>query len=322
VTDALLGIRDLRVEFRSDAGVTPVLTGVTLEVGRGETVGLVGETGSGKSLTALAILGLVPAPGRVTAGAVRFQGRDLLRLPSREMRAIRGAGISMIFQEPMTSLDPSFPIGRQMREVLATHLGLRGNAATRRAVELLERVRMPHAARVLGQYPFELSGGMQQRVMIAMAISCRPALLIADEATTALDVTVQAQVLSLLKQLQHEMGMSILYITHDMGVVAETCDRVYLMYGGRIVESAAAEAIFHDPRHPYTRGLLAAIPRLDGELSRLQAIPEGSPGVRTSAAGCGFAGRCPHVMPRCRSENPALLEVAADHRTACFLYGS
>ena len=322
MTDALLTIRDLRVEFRSDGGTTPALTGVTLEIGRGETVGLVGETGSGKSLTALSILGLVPPPGRVTAGEVYFQGRNLHTLPSREMRAIRGAGISMIFQEPMTSLDPSFPVGRQMREVLATHLGLRGQAATRRAVELLERVRMPHAARVLEQYPFELSGGMRQRVMIAMAISCRPALLIADEATTALDVTVQAQVLSLLKQLQQEMGMSILFITHDMGVVAETCDRVYIIYGGRIVESATADAVFHDPKHPYTRGLLAAIPGLEGDVSRLQAIPEGSPGTRASAAGCGFAERCPHVMPRCRNEDPALLDVAADHRTACFLYRS
>jgi len=322
VTDAVLSVRNLQVQFAADDRVVRAVDGVNLDIVRGETVGLVGETGSGKSVTALSILGLIPSPpGRIGGGEVLFGGRNLLTMPARELRRIRGAGISMIFQEPMTSLDPSFPIGSQLRETLAVHLGLRGRDATREALQLLDRVRMPHAARVLRQYPFELSGGMRQRVMIAMAISCHPTLLIADEATTALDVSVQAQVLSLLEELQEQLGMSILLITHDLGVVAETCDRVYIMYAGRIVESAPVDVLFHEPLHPYTQGLLAAIPSAQGDRPRLEAIPGELGAVPSGPGECLFASRCPRVMPRCRSEVPLVREVRPDHNAACFLYG-
>ncbi|HLW59565.1 MAG TPA: ABC transporter ATP-binding protein [bacterium] len=322
MSDSVLSVRDLKVQFGVDDRIVRAVDGVTLEIGRGETVGLVGETGSGKSVTALSILGLIPSPpGRIVGGQVLFDGKNLLALSAREMRRIRGAGISMIFQEPMTSLDPSFPIGSQLREPIAEHLGLRGREATRVALQMLERVRMPHSDRVLCQYPFELSGGMRQRVMIAMAISCHPTLLIADEATTALDVSVQAQVLSLLKDLQDQLGMSILLITHDLGVVAETCDRVYIMYAGRIVESAAVDALFREPMHPYTQGLLAAIPSVRGDRPRLEAIPGELDAAPPVLGECPFAPRCPRVMARCHTEAPPVREVKPHHDTACFLYG-
>lgn len=319
-TGAILSIRDLTVEFQVEHRVTQAVDDLDLDIGRGETIGLVGETGSGKSVTALSIVSLIPSPpGRVT-GRVLFEGTDLLTLPRGDMRRIRGTGISMIFQEPMTSLDPSFSAGSQIQEVLAVHLRMRGRAAVREALQLLERVRMPHAERVLRQYPFELSGGMRQRVMIAMAVSCHPKLLIADEATTALDVTVQAQVLSLLQELQRQLGMSILLITHDLGVVAESCDRVYVMYAGRVVESAAVDALFHEPLHPYTKGLMAAIPGVRGDQPRLEAIPGEIVGALHTPGGCLFAPRCPHAMPRCRNEVPSMREARPNHRVACFLY--
>jgi oligopeptide/dipeptide ABC transporter ATP-binding protein len=289
-------------------------------------VGLVGETGCGKSVTAMSILGLVPSPpGRVTAGQVLFEGADLLKMGSRELRRIRGARISMIFQEPMTSLDPSFTVGCQMAEVLGAHRGLRGHDADQESLRWLRQVRMQHPQRVLRQYPFELSGGMRQRVMIATALSCSPRLLIADEPTTALDVTVQAQILSLLRELQRETGTAVLLITHDLGLVAEYCDRVYVMYAGHIAETAVVEDMFEAPLHPYTQGLLQAIPgtaapRAPGMPRRLNVIAGDVPPPGQHPPGCRFAPRCPHVMPRCRELAPTLIEQHPDHAVACYLH--
>jgi oligopeptide/dipeptide ABC transporter ATP-binding protein len=307
------------VQFTSGGRVSRAVDGIDLDVRPGETVGLVGETGCGKSVTALAILRLVPSPpGRVTAGSMRFQDEDRLAKTAAEMRDVRGAGISMIFQEPMTSLDPSFTIGAQLVEVLAAHRGVRGRAARREAVRVLDAVRMPHPERVMDQYPFQLSGGMRQRVMIALALSCRPQLLIADEPTTALDVTVQAQIFALLKDLQREMGMAILLITHDLALVAENCDSVNVMYAGRIAETASAARLFGEPLHPYTRGLMAAVP--GAELERLTVIPGDVPAATHYPPGCRFAPRCAHVMAHCRERVPALFEPRPDHRAACFLH--
>jgi oligopeptide/dipeptide ABC transporter ATP-binding protein len=317
--DPLLSIRDLRVQFTSGGLVSRAVDDIDIDIQPGETVGLVGETGCGKSVTALAILRLIQSPpGRITAGSIRFRGEELLSKTAAEMREIRGAGISMIFQEPMTSLDPSFPIGSQLIEVLSAHRGVRGRDARREAVRLLDAVRMPHPERVMNQYPFQLSGGMRQRVMIALALSCRPQLLIADEPTTALDVTVQAQIFALLNDLKNEMGMAILLITHDLAVVAENCDSVRVMYAGRIVETASVGALFGEPLHPYTRGLMAAVP--GGERDRLMMIPGDVPAATHYPPGCRFAPRCAHVMPHCRERIPALLEPRPNQRAACFLY--
>jgi peptide/nickel transport system ATP-binding protein len=321
VSSPVLSIRGLAIEFVSEGQVSRAVNGVDLDVYPGETIGLVGETGCGKSVTALAVLGLIPSPpGRVVAGQVLFEGQDLLRLRPESLRRVRGAGISMVFQEPMSSLDPSFTIGSQMAEVLAAHRGLRGQAAEREARRMLEQVRMPHPQRVLRQYPFELSGGMRQRVMIAQALSCQPKLLIADEPTTALDVTVQAQILSLLADLQAETGTAVLLITHDLGVVAENCDRVYVMYAGNVAESAAVDDLFDEPLHPYTRGLIGSIPSSEASRDRLVVIPGdvASPSLRLP--GCRFAPRCPDVMPVCQGRAPQLMEARPEHRAACYLY--
>ncbi|MGQ0569078.1 MAG: ABC transporter ATP-binding protein [Armatimonadota bacterium] len=315
----LLSIRNLMVQFTSEGRVSRAVDGVDLDVHNGETVGLVGETGCGKSVTALAVLGLVPSPpGRIAGGHVIFESEELLKKSPAELRRIRGAGISMVFQEPMTSLDPSFTVGSQLTEVLEAHRGLRGETARREALKLLDEVRMPHPKRVLGQYPFQLSGGMRQRVMIALALSCRPRLLIADEPTTALDVTVQAQIFSLLKDLQAQLGMAILLITHDLAVVAENCDRLYVMYAGRIAESASVDALFGEPLHPYTQGLMTAVPGRGG--ARLHAIPGEVPSAAQYPPGCRFWPRCPHAMARCRESHPPLLEPSSGHQVACFLY--
>jgi peptide/nickel transport system ATP-binding protein len=319
MSEPLLSIRNLQVQFTSGGLLSRAVDGVDIDIHPGETVGLVGETGCGKSVTALAILRLIPSPpGRIAGGSIRFRGEELLDKSAADMREVRGAGISMIFQEPMTSLDPSFPIGNQLAEVLSAHRGLRGRDARREALQVLEAVRMPHPDRLMDQYPFQLSGGMRQRVMIALALSCRPQLLIADEPTTALDVTVQAQIFALLKDLQSEMGMAILLITHDLAVVAENCDSVRVMYAGRIAEAASVDALFGEPLHPYTRGLMAAVP--GAERDRLMMIPGDVPAATDYPPGCRFAPRCPHVMPHCRERVPALLEPRPEHRAACFLY--
>jgi oligopeptide/dipeptide ABC transporter ATP-binding protein len=312
---ALLSIADLHVEFRPDGPPIRALTGVDLEVHAGQAVGVVGETGSGKSVTALSVLGLTT--GHVTGGVIHFDGRNLLELSERDKRALRGSEISMVFQEPMTSLDPSFTIGSQLVEVLRAHESMSIGDARRRAVAMLERVRMPHPERVMRQYPFELSGGMRQRAMIALALSCGPKLLIADEPTTALDVTVEAQILSLLSDIRAATGAALMLITHDLAIVAQTCDWVYVMYAGRVVESAPVERLFSAPRHPYTKGLMAAVPT--GRQERLHSIQGEPPDPAARNVGCPFAPRCPFVMERCRTDDPRLIARVERHAVACHL---
>jgi oligopeptide/dipeptide ABC transporter ATP-binding protein len=319
-SEPLLKISDLVVEFVADGQVNRAVDGIVLDIWPGETVGLVGETGCGKSVTALSILGLIPPPGRISGGDICFEGQSLPRLGVDQLRRLRGEGISMVFQEPMTSLDPSFTIGTQMGEVLAAHRAVRGSEARAMARRMLELVRMPYAERVLSQYSFELSGGMRQRVMIAMALLCQPRLLIADEPTTALDVTVQAQILALLDDLRHETGTAILLITHDLGIVAENCDRVYVMYAGRVVESAAVDDLFEEQLHPYTRGLMGAIPDLMVKSARLVDIPGDVARADTSLPGCRFAPRCPHKMTECTQDPPAMREVRSGRQVACYLH--
>ncbi len=312
----LLEIDTLSVRFGTSAGLNPAVDGVSLTVAPGETVGLVGESGSGKTMTALSVLRLVPHPGRVS-GRVRFEGRDLLALPEAELRAVRGRRIGMIFQEPLSSLNPVFPCGDQVAEVLRVH-GERSAAKARaRALDLFERVGIPDPLRRLSSYPHELSGGLRQRVMIAMALALSPSLLIADEPTTALDVTIQAQILALLRRLRDEEGAALLLITHNLGLVSSMADRVAVMYGGRMVETARTAELFAAPRHPYTRGLLDSVPRLEGGGARLTSIPGTVPDPRRWPAGCTFHPRCGLVVERCRAEIPELAG-AAERRSACF----
>jgi oligopeptide/dipeptide ABC transporter ATP-binding protein len=316
--EPLLEVRDLRVSFAGEGGELPAVRGVSLRLAEGETLALVGESGCGKSVTALAVMRLLEANGRVS-GTLRFRGRDLGGLDAAGLQALRGREIGMIFQEPMTSLNPVFRVGDQIGEVLRIHRGADAAAARRAAVALLERVRIPDPARRAEQYPHELSGGMKQRVMIAMALACDPALLIADEATTALDVTIQAQILELLRALQEESGMAILLITHDLGVVAQFAARVAVMYAGEIVEEAPVRALFRAPLHPYTRALLRALPR-PGARGRLGAIEGTVPSPRELPPGCAFSARCAEVLARCAGE-PAPL-VAPDGRSVrCWLHG-
>jgi len=326
-TAALLEIDDLHLDFDTFDGRLRVLDGVSLAVAPRETVGIVGETGCGKSITAKSVLRLLPSPpANFSQGSIRFKGRDLLRLSEREMRKIRGLEIAMIFQDPMTYLNPVFTVGQQVTDVIAAHereVGPRrpGRSALRaRAVELLRQVRLPHPERQLDAYPHQLSGGMRQRVLIAMALAGRPALLIADEPTTALDVTIQAQVLRLIADLVQTLGLAVLMISHDLGVVAKVCGRIAVMYAGTVVEDAAAGAIFDRPLHPYTQGLLKALPRLHGLQGVLEGIPGGIPNLLTPPAGCRFHERCPARMPRCQGEKPPLLAVEPGHRVACHLY--
>ncbi|HYZ63741.1 MAG TPA: ABC transporter ATP-binding protein [Acetobacteraceae bacterium] len=317
---AVLEVRDLAVEFRAGRTVIPAVDGISFKLGRGETLGLVGESGCGKTMTALALMGLLPIPPmRVARGVALLDGRDLLSMDERELETMRGGRIAMVFQEPMTSLNPVLSVGTQIEEPLRWHLGLGRREAQTRAVHLLERVGIPEPARIAQDYPHRLSGGMRQRVVIAMAIACRPDVLIADEPTTALDVTIQAQILDLLRDLQDEIGMAILFITHDLAVIAETADRVAVMYAGRVVETAPAATLFAAPRHPYTRGLLDSIPRITRERApRLREVPGSAADRRRLGAGCAFAARCPEVMPRCRNEAPPLTEAAPEEAFACW----
>ncbi|GAA2594392.1 ABC transporter ATP-binding protein [Dactylosporangium fulvum] len=306
---ALLEVRDLRTEFRAAGGSVTAVDGVSFTVDAGEMVALVGESGCGKSATAQSIMGLiVPPAGQVTGGQVLFEGRDLLKLRRRELRAVRGKGIAMIFQDPMTSLNPVLTIGRQITEALQLHLGLSRRAARTRAVELLEMVRIPAAETRLGSYPHQLSGGMRQRVMIAMALSCDPRLILADEITTALDVTIQAQILDLLRDLARETRTAVLFITHDLGVVAGMAERVNVMYAGQIVERAETVDLFHRPQMPYTWGLLGSVPRLDlVRAGRLRPIAGRPPELSAMPAGCRFAPRCVHARETCQDSAPELV---------------
>src|SRR5262245_40262864 len=317
---SLLEIENLSVEFRMADGVIRAVNDVSFDVRRGEVVAVVGESGSGKSITALATLQLVPQPpGRITAGSVRFDGHDLLQLDEAGIRAFRGRRIGMVFQEPMTSLNPVLSIGRQITEAMRTHLALSGADARARAIELLHSVGIAEPERRPGQYPPHLSGGMRQRVMIAMALSCKPELIIADEPTTALDVTIQAQILQLMQGLCRRLGVALVIITHNLGVVARYADRVNVMYGGRIVEQGSASAIYATPGHPYTIGLLHSVPRLDRPRSApLDPIPGNPPDPFAPPSGCSFRPRCRLATPRCAEAVPPLRSVAGAHRSACF----
>jgi peptide/nickel transport system ATP-binding protein len=321
--ESILEIDDLHTHFFTRDGVVRAVDGVSYNLAKGETLGVVGESGCGKSITALSVLRLIPQPpGRIVGGAIRFEGRNLLDLSETEMRGIRGNDISMIFQEPMTSLNPVLTVGNQIAETLMLHQGLSKRAALDRAIEMLTLVRIPEAERRIKQYPHQLSGGMRQRVMIAMALSCNPKVLIADEPTTALDVTIQAQILHLMQELKEKLGTAVILITHDLGVVAETAQRVVVMYAGRKVEEAPVEDLFARPLHPYTRGLMAAIPRLGSSLEekrqRLAEIPGMVPSLRGAMQGCSFAPRCAFATDRCRSEFPPLEDVGAGHVVACW----
>ncbi|GIK82464.1 MAG: ABC transporter ATP-binding protein [Alphaproteobacteria bacterium] len=317
----VLEVRDLSVAFPHADGERRVVAGVSYAIAPGRTLGVVGESGCGKSMTALALMGLVPAPGRV-AGAVRFEGRDVIGQPEARWRALRGARIAMVFQEPMTSLNPVMPVGRQIAEALVLHEGRGWAAAGRRAVELLEAVRIPAPRERARSYPHELSGGMRQRAMIAMALACRPALLIADEPTTALDVTIQAQILDLILDLQGEIGMAVQFISHNLAVISEVADEIVVMYAGRIVEQAPAAALFASPHHPYTRGLIATLPDPTRRAARLPVIPGSVASLAADAAGCRFADRCLLADAGCRAREPALAPVAPGHRVACLKAGS
>ena len=314
----LLKIDGLRTTFRTPNGEIAAVDGVSLAVDRGKTLGIVGESGCGKSMLSLSIMRLVPQPGRIVAGSAVFDGRDLLKLPPAEMRDLRGSRIAMIFQEPMTSLNPVFTVGDQITEAMRAHDRATSSTELRkRAVDALDRVRIPSAARRFDEYPHQMSGGMRQRVMIAMALACQPDLLIADEPTTALDVTVQAQILDLLRDLQGQTGMAVILITHDLGVVAEMADEVAVMYAGQVVERAPAAAIFDDPQHPYTLGLLGSIPKIEESRDRLLAIEGAVPAPFALPQGCRFHPRCVFSIPDCTKADPPLRELDPGHRAAC-----
>ncbi len=320
---ALLEIKGLKTHFKTDDGWLHAVDGVDMSIEAGETLGVVGESGCGKSVTAKTVMKLIDMPpGKIVSGQVLWQGRDLVPLGADEMRKVRAKEIAIIFQEPMTSLNPVYTIGEQIAESIRLHDGLSNKEAMNRAVEMLKLVRIPTPERRINDYPHQFSGGMRQRVMIAIALACNPKLLIADEPTTALDVTIQAQILDLMAELKERLGMAVMLITHAMGVVAETAQRVVVMYAGKVVEEASVEQLFARPRHPYTQGLIRSIPRIDTAAThkvRLEAIPGTVPKLINPAEGCRFAGRCKFVMPKCRTATPPLREVAQGHKVACIL---
>ena len=320
----LLEIKDLKTYFFTYEGVAKAVDGVTYRLGKGEPLGVVGESGCGKSVTALSILRLIPIPpGKVVGGEIFFKGKNLLDLPEDEMRKIRGNRISMIFQEPMTSLNPVFTVGNQIQETFRLHQGLSKRESLEKTVEMLQFVNIPTPEKCVERYPHELSGGMRQRVMIAMALACRPEILIADEPTTALDVTIQAQILDLMTKLKEELGMAIILITHNLGVIAEMVKRVLVMYAGKIVEEAKTKTLFEDSQHPYTMGLLKSIPRLGDKFRlgkiRLTEIPGVVPSLYNLPPGCKFSTRCPSVMDICREKEPELKEIGEGHYCSCWL---
>ena len=320
---ALLEIQGLKTHFKTDDGWLHAVDGVDLTVDAGQTLGVVGESGCGKSVTAMSVMRLVPTPpGRYVAGQILWQGRDLLQLPDEQMRSIRMKQIAVVFQEPMTSLNPVYTIGEQIGEALRLHEGLSKKDATDRAVQMLKRVKIPTPERRVHDYPHQFSGGMRQRVMIALALACKPRLLIADEPTTALDVTIQAQILDLLAELKDRLGMAVLLITHAMGVVAEVAQRVVVMYAGQVIEEGPVGLLFERPWHPYTQGLIRSIPRIDADAargSRLASIPGTEPSLVAPPPGCRFAPRCAYARDACTQATPALREVAPGHRVACIL---
>ena len=315
---ALLEVADLRTVFATEDGEVAAVDGISFSVQSGTTLAIVGESGCGKSVTSLSIMGLVASPGRIAGGSIRFEGRELVGLPERAFEDLRGNGMAMIFQEPMTSLNPAFTIGAQIVEALLRHRRITRAEAQARAVRMLERVRIPAPVQRFREYPHRLSGGMRQRAMIAMALACEPRLLIADEPTTALDVTIQAQILDLIESLQRESGTAVVLITHDLGVVAEAADQVVVMYAGRIVEQAPVRALFAEPQHPYTVGLLGSIPRLEVVQDRLASIEGQVPDPLSRSPGCRFAPRCPFAEAQCHASEPALRTVADGHAAACW----
>jgi oligopeptide/dipeptide ABC transporter ATP-binding protein len=319
----LLSVANLTTTFQTASGESAAIEDISFDLREGEILGIVGESGSGKSVTALTIMGLLPTPpARVESGSVAFEGRDLLRLSDTAMRRVRGPGIAMVFQEPMTSLNPVFTIGEQITETIAAHERLPRHTVFSRAVEMLEKVGIPSPAARMTDYPHQLSGGQRQRVMLAIALSCRPKLLIADEPTTALDVTIQAQILDLIMDLRDEFGMAIMIITHNMGVIAETADRVLVMYAGKVIEEAQVETLFDAPLHPYTRGLLSCVPTLAQRKSRLDAIPGTLPEPGRRPPGCRFAPRCGLAIPACSAAQPALEAHGPGHQAACIRIGA
>ncbi|WP_042167695.1 ABC transporter ATP-binding protein [Paenibacillus gorillae] len=320
--EKLLEVEGLKTEFKRDGGNVMAVAGLDFHINSGEVLGLVGESGCGKSVTSLSIMQLLKGtPGRNAGGSVKFKGTDLLRLSDKEMRRVRGKDLAMIFQEPMTSLNPVLRIGKQLEEPIRLHMGYNKAKAREHAIHMLKLVGIPRAEGVMNDYPHQLSGGMRQRVMIAMAMSCHPQLLIADEPTTALDVTIQAQILDLMKRLKEERSMGMLLITHDLGVVAEMCDRVVVMYAGRVVEEAPVKELFENPQHPYTQGLIRSVPKLRQKVRRLESIPGNVPDLSRMPAGCKFAPRCPHVMPQCLTAEPELLAASGDasRKSRCWL---
>lgn len=318
--DLILDVQGLETQFKTPEGTVHAVNGVSFKLKEGETLGVVGESGCGKSVTMLSIMRLIPTPpGKITAGKAFYRGKDLLKMSTDEIRHIRGAQISMIFQDPMTSLNPVLTIGRQLTEPLELHLGMNQEQAKRRSVELLEMVGIPKAKDRLNDYPHQFSGGMRQRVMIAMALACNPQILVADEPTTALDVTIQAQITDLVKRLRDELGMAIIWITHDLGIVAGLAQRVIVMYGGFIIEESGVNDLYANPKHPYTIGLLGSLPRIDfDEKQRLFSIEGLPPMLFSKPTSCPFAPRCKWVMEICWKENPALEEVAPEHKVACW----
>jgi peptide/nickel transport system ATP-binding protein len=325
MAERLLDVKNLKTYFFTDEGVVRAVDGVDLYIEKGETLGVVGESGCGKSVTALSIMKLIPQPpGRIVEGEIRYNGTDLVTLAANRMRKIRGKEISMIFQEPMTSLNPVFTVGEQIAEAIRLHEGLGRREAMAKTVDMLKLVHIPNADRRVKEYPHQLSGGMRQRIMIAMALSCNPNLLIADEPTTALDVTIQAQILDLLNELKSKLRMAVMLITHDMGVIAETAQRVVVMYAAKVAEEAPVADLFKEPLHPYTQGLLRSIPRIDLAATarrRLETIPGTVPTLRGDIApGCRFAPRCPFVKSVCTEKDPVLKEVKPGHKVSCWLY--
>ena len=321
MTAPLLEVRNLRVEFPTRRGVLTALDDISFEIAPGEILGVVGESGAGKSLTGAAIIGLLDPPGRVASGEVRFEGRRIDNLPYEEMRRMRGRHIGAVFQDPVTSLDPLYTVGQQLVETIQTHLPVGAAEARRRAIRLLQETGIPAADERLDQYPHQFSGGMRQRVVIALALAGEPRLIVADEPTTALDVSIQAQIISLLRRLCREHGAAVMLVTHDMGVIAETCDRVAVMYAGRLAEIGPVDAVIHAPAHPYTVGLMGSIPAMDEDRPRLLQIDGAMPRLNAIPSGCAFNPRCPRVFDRCRVERPDLLDAGAT-RAACWLHAS